>query len=211
MSKCTDQESLYEDIDFCQGQSAPAGIRDYFYAISKRDIVSWPTISRTGKTTLDAIPVYDGDFKLAADKKFVRIALIPDQSQIQSESQGSYGGKSFKNTATLVVPTTREAITGFISEANNDDMVFLVPDRNGKFRMVGSEVFMPELTLAQDSGKAATDTNSTTVTAVSTDIYPAPFYPGKIETNAGDISGADGKPLPADPANPDTGGGQAGA
>ena len=52
--------------------------------------------------------------------------------------------------------------------------------------------FTPELALSQDLGKAATDTNSTTIQAVCDDEYPAPFYPGKIETADGDFSGATG-------------------
>ncbi|MCH4213337.1 MAG: hypothetical protein LKF70_11190 [Prevotella sp.] len=189
---CTDQESLYSDIGFCQGQAAPAGLLNHFYAISKRDIVGYPTISRADKATLASIPAYTGNFTLAADKKWFKVDLIPDQSQLQVESQGSYGSKSFKNTGTFVIPRTTEEVSGFIAEANNDEMIFLVPGRDGKYRMIGSKDFSPELTLAQDSGKAATDTNSTTVTAVATDMYPAPYYPGTIETADGDISGEDG-------------------
>lgn len=108
---------------------------------------------------------------------------------------GTYGSKTFKVTGTAVIPGTEEAATGYISLANNDEMVYLFIQRNGKARMVGSEAFSPELTLSQDLGKAATDTNSTTVQAVASDEYPAPFYPGKIETEDGDISGATGLPI----------------
>ena len=74
-------------------------------------------------------------------------------------------------------------------------MVYLFIQRNGKARMVGSEAFTPELSLSQGTGKATTDANSTTISAVADDEYPAPFYPGKIETEDGDISGATGLPI----------------
>ena len=89
------------------------------------------------------------------------------------------------------MPGTEEEASGYIAEANNDEMVYLVPQRNGKYRVVGSEAFTPELTLAQDSGQAATDTNQTTITAEATDEYPAPFYVGTIETANGDINGSE--------------------
>ena len=100
-------------------------------------------------------------------------------------------------TGTAVAPGTEEEITGYIAEANNDEMVYLFIQRNGKARMVGSEAFTPELTLSQDTGKAATDTNSTTIQAVADDEFPAPFYPGKIETEDGDFSGETGQAIVA--------------
>ena len=70
--------------------------------------------------------------------------------------------------------------------------------------MIGSEAFTPELALSQDSGKAATDTNSTTVSAVADDEYPAPFYPGKIETEDGEISGETGLAITEPVTDPQT-------
>ena len=98
-------------------------------------------------------------------------------------------------TGNAVAPGTEEEISGYIAQANNDEMVYLFVQRNGKARVIGSEAFTPELSLSQDSGKAATDTNSTTIQAVCDDEYPAPFYPGKIETADGDFSGATGLPI----------------
>ena len=188
---CTDQESIYSDIDFCQGKKSLPGIRNHVFGISKRDIVTWPKIDRSTKVSLAEVPVYKGDFVLAADKQWHRLALIPNQGQLQVESQGTYGSKTFKVTATMNMPGTEEEASGYIAEANNDEMVYLVPQRNGKYRVVGSEAFTPELTLAQDSGQAATDTNQTTITAEATDEYPAPFYVGTIETANGDINGSE--------------------
>lgn len=196
MSKCTDKESIYEDIEMCRGKKSLPGVRGYVFGISKRDIVSWPIIGE-GKKTQDAaladVAKYEGDFVLASDKKWHKVGMIPNEGQVQVESQGSYGSKTFKVTATIVVPGTEEEVSGYISEANNDEMVYLVMQRNGKARTVGSEAFTPELSLSQDTGKTATDANSTTISAVVDDEYPAPFYPGKIETADGDVSGETGK------------------
>ena len=203
MSKCTDQESIYSDIVFCRGKKSLPGVRGTVYGISKRDILSWPLIGSQKKTPdadLSTVAVYEGDFVLAGDKKWHVIGMIPNEGQIQDESQGSYGSKSFKNTATIVIPGTEEEVSGYIAEANNDEMVYLVVQRNGKARVIGSEAFTPELSLSQDTGKAATDANSTTVSAVADDEYPAPFYHGKIETEDGDISGETGLKIAAEHA-----------
>jgi hypothetical protein len=195
MTKCTSANSIYGDICFSPGKKSLPGVRGYVYGIAKRDIMTWPTIGTEAPKTLADVAKYAGDFVLATDKKWHKIGLIPNESELQAESQGSFGSKTFKVTGTAVIPGTEEEVSGYIAQANNDEMVYLFIQRNGKARMVGSEAFTPELSLSQATGKATTDANSTTISAVADDEYPAPFYPGKIETEDGDISGATGLPI----------------
>ena len=195
MTKCTSANSIYGDICFSPGKKSLPGVRGYVYGIAKRDIMTWPTIGTEAPKTLADVAKYAGDFVLATDKKWHKIGLIPNESELQVESQGSFGSKTFKVTGTAVIPGTEEEVSGYIAQANNDEMVYLFIQRNGKARMVGSEAFTPELSLSQGTGKATTDANSTTISAVADDEYPAPFYPGKIETEDGDISGATGLPI----------------
>lgn len=195
MTKCTSANSIYGDICFSPDKKSLPGVRGYVYGIAKRDIMTWPTIGTEAPKTLADVAKYAGDFVLATDKKWHKIGLIPNESELQAESQGSFGSKTFKVTGTAVIPGTEEEVSGYIAQANNDEMVYLFIQRNGKARMVGSEAFTPELSLSQGTGKATTDANSTTISAVADDEYPAPFYPGKIETEDGDISGATGLPI----------------
>lgn len=195
MTKCTSANSIYGDICFSPGKKSLPGVRGYVYGIAKRDIMTWPTIGTEDPKTLADVAKYAGNFVLATDKKWHKIGLIPNESELQVESQGSFGSKTFKVTGSAVIPGTEEEVSGYIAQANNDEMVYLFIQRNGKARMVGSEAFTPELSLSQATGKATTDANSTTISAVADDEYPAPFYPGKIETEDGDISGATGLPI----------------
>lgn len=197
MTKCTSANSIYGDICFSPGKKSLPGVRGYVYGIAKRDIITWPTIGTEAPKTLADVAKYAGDFVLATDKKWHKIGLIPNESELQVESQGSFGSKTFKVTGSAVIPGTEEEVSGYIAQANNDEMVYLFIQRNGKARMVGSEAFTPELSLSQATGKATTDANSTTISAVADDEYPAPFYPGKIETEDGDISDATGLPIVA--------------
>lgn len=198
MTKCTSANSIYGDICFSPGKKSLPGVRGYVYGIAKRDIMTWPTIGTEAPKTLADVAKYAGNFVLATDKKWHKIGLIPNESELQVESQGSFGSKTFKVTGSAVIPGTEEEVSGYIAQANNDEMVYLFIQRNGKARMVGSEAFTPELSLSQATGKATTDAYSTTISAVADDEYPAPFYPGKIETEDGDISGATGLPIVAD-------------
>ena len=202
-NRCSEADSLYQDLPFCSGKKSLPGVRGYVFGISKRDILVYPKMP-AAPASLAEKAKYVGDFVLAADKKWHRIGMIPNEGQIQVESQGTYGSKTFKCTGTIVIPGTEEEATGYIAEANNDEMIYLFVQRNGKARMIGSEAFTPELSLSQDSGKAATDTNSTTVSAVADDEYPAPFYPGKIETEDGEISGETGLAITEPVTDPQT-------
>lgn len=184
--------TIYEDIKKCQGKKSYPGVRAFVYSISKSDIVSWPTLPEAPKS-LEEAAKYVGNFILAAEKKWNLIGMVTDEGQLQAESQGTEGSKTFKVTGTILIPGTEEQVTGYIDQANNDSMIYLFVQRNGKARVCGCEEFDATLTLSQDTGKAVTDTNGTTVSVEATDPHPAPFYPGKIETTDGDISGATGK------------------
>lgn len=190
---CTDERDLYADMKFCRGKKSLPGIRAYAYCIKKSNIVKWPTKADSDAADLAGIATLVGNFTLAADKKWNKLELIPDQNEVNSEPVGTYGSKMFTVTGTLVIPGTEEEATGFAAEANNDDLVYLIPERNGKFRLVGNKEFNTTTSAALASGKGSDDTNATTLTITVEDEIPAPFYPGTIETNDGDISGATGE------------------
>ena len=171
MAKCTKNASIYEDLEKCPGQKKLPGIRDYVYSVSKRDIVTYPSVP-DAPASLKEAAVAKGDYLLAADKYFTKVGIVKDDGQLQVENQGTDGCKPFKNTLTFGIPGTEEEATGYIDQMNNDEMIYLFFQRNGKARIIGSEDFSPELSLKQDTGKTATDANTTAVEAVVTDLHP---------------------------------------
>ncbi len=185
-NKCTGFDTIYNDLPVCPGKKSMPGLKLKAYYISKRDLVLLAKLPAAPKTMAEAA-VLDGEFKPAADKKFIFVGLVSNKSNIKTESQGEAGSKTFKNTVELALPGTEEEVTGLIAELNNDDGILVVQTRNGKFRVIGNEDFAINFTLAQDGGTAETDANQTTVTAEVTDYTPAPFYQGKLLTSEGTI------------------------
>ena len=177
--RCADDAALYDDIEFCMGDKSLPGTRNHAYYIPRRDIVTFPRPA-ANPASIDAVAVIPSTsaFGLAADKKWLRIDLVPNESEPECESQGSYGSKTFLNKITLVLPGTGKKVTGLISQLNNDDVVIIVPMADGRCRLFGSPAYQAELSLKQAYGKTATDE------------FAAPFYEGVIETNYGDINGA---------------------
>lgn len=195
MSKCN-QADMYESLTFCPGQESFPGIQGVVYFVPKRSIVSWPKLPSLADLadgdSVERIAKYEGSFVLAADKKWRKMDVVMEESPVSSESQGEIPSKSFVNKATIKLYSAEEDATAFIRMANSDDMVFIVFQKNGKARVVGSKMFTTSVKPKQELGSTATDKAGTTLEIEATDKCPAPFYVGKIEAEDGDIDGATG-------------------
>lgn len=193
MGKCTSAETLYEDIEFCQGKKSLPGIKPVIYGISTRDVAMVPVPERGDD--LKSIAIIKDNITLKNDAKWHKIDLIPDTNSVKCESQGQYGSKTFAVSCTVMMPGTSEEATAYCAEVNNDSMMYLVEQRDHKFRLIGSDVFPAMVAPSQDTGESPTDQNSTTLNITATSEVPAPFYQGEIVTEDGKISGKDGSAI----------------
>lgn len=188
---CTNQ-SIYEGLDWCQGQPVLPGIRSRVYYIPKKDIVSWPKLPKaTGASGqhMANLATYNGNFTLAADKYWRNLDVVDRTSSISSEAQGEQPCITSLNKATFNHPGIKEQVTGFARQANSDDLVYIVFDKEGKARVIGNEMFQTVTKVSQNSGSQPTDEAGTTIEVEVTDVCPAPYYPGNIVTADGTISG----------------------
>lgn len=178
------------------GQTILPGIRRKIYAIAKRNIVKWPTRpDMKDAADMSKLAAYEGNFVLAADCTWLAVDLIPDKGNLECESQGEKPSRTFLNKITVTHPTVEEEATGFAAQANCDELVYLVQQRNGKFRVLGSEMFDTDTKPKQSLGEGVTGESGTQLEISATDFSPAPFYPGDIVTEDGTISGATGLPV----------------
>ncbi len=195
-TKCTNI-GLYESLIYCKGETLLPGVRPRVFSIAKRNIVTWPTLPKVGDveiTKANELASYKGNFVLASDKKWVEIDVLDNTGEITWETQGDKPCRTFLNKFPIHHPRIDESAAAFQRQALSDDMVYLVQQRNGQFRVLGNEMFETDTKPKGSSGKEATsagDMGSQFEIEV-TDVAPAPFYPGEIETADGKISGADG-------------------
>lgn len=188
-TRCADDAALYEDIDFCMGDKSLPGTRNHGYYVPRRDIKTFPRPAGSAATKMEDVAVIKSNIELYADKLWKRFALVPNESEPTADGQGSYGSKTMLNKITLVLPGTGKKATGFISQLNNDDVVFLIPMADGKCRLFGSPLYQAEIAVSQAYGKTATDANTTTVEVSVTDEFAAPFYEGEFTTSEGTFLG----------------------
>ena len=197
-----DATGLYQSLEHCAGKTILPGIRGKVLFIKKSNIVSWPVLPKVeDAANMAAMATYVGNFTLAADKKWLCIDTLSLKSNVTSESQGEKPCLTTLNKASLKHPGTEAEASGFCRQAMADDLVYLVQQRNGKFRVLGCEEFETDTKPSQALGEGLTGEAGTSIDIEAPDLCPAPFYVGKIETADGDISGADGKawvePTPA--------------
>ena len=191
--------ALYESLVHCKGATVLPGLRPHIFYIPKRDIVTFPTPPNTVPSggTMGALATISEDFVLAADAKWKKIDIVSNASNVNAESQGEAPSKTFNNTGVFKYPGNNAEAAAFCRQANADDLVYLWPQRDGQYRVLGNPMFETNTTPAQESGSAETDAGGTTINVAVTDTMPSPFYTGKIETEDGDISGVDGSPIAA--------------
>lgn len=187
---CTDDTNLYADVPFCTGEKSLPGIRPHFYFIRRADVQSLPKPKGTGAASLEEVNVISENIVISSDKAWNRVELVDGESEPTVEQQGSWPNCTFLNKVTLVLPGTGKKATGLISMLNNDDIIALVPQRDGKVRLFGNDSFRCSVKPSQAWGKAVTDANTTTVELEVTDEFPVPFYEGTFKTSAGTYDGA---------------------
>lgn len=186
MAECT-INNIYDDLKFCKGKTVLPGLRPKAYCIPKGQIVKFPTLPDVDAegATMESIGTYEGDFVLAADDVAKRIDILTSASNVTSASQGEKPSKTFQNSCTLKYAGNNAAAVGFSRLANSDDFVYFVQQRDGQWRVIGNESFETNTNPSQDSGMAETDASGTTLEITVTDVCPAPYYVGKLNTSDG--------------------------
>ena len=191
---CTDID-IYADIEHCTGQVNLPGTRNHIYMLKRNQVVKWPAVPTTNVADMEDYAKLTENFGLASEAKWTKLSLVPDANSFTAESQGNWGCKTFNNTVNAVMPGVQAEAAAFFALVHNDDTIFLVPQRDGTYRLFGNEMFQVTVHPKQESGAAAGDSAQTTLEISVTDDRPAPFYEGEIVTTEGKISGKDGKPV----------------
>lgn len=188
--------NLQKSLGWCEGKTALPGIRRRLYYLSKSLILKWPERDKDTAGRLKSANL-KGDFTLAADTKWKYIDVLVNKSGLTSEPQGEQPSQTQLNKLVAVHPGTGAEASAASAYINNDDTAALIQDMEGNWRLLGSELYQGKGTVNQDLGQGPTGTASTTINLEATDLTPAPFYKGKIETEDGDFM-ADGSDIPDD-------------
>lgn len=186
MSKCT---SVLKGMAWPCGKPVYAGIRRRAYVVAADDVVSWPDFTRdsVGRPTT---AVLKGNFGLAEGVKFLPIDHLPEKAEPKADPQGEFPSQTFNNQLTLVHPEVGPEAMAAITPFLNTEVVVLVEDMSGRFRVFGSKNWAAKIAPSVALGQGATGTAATTLAVTATDEVAMPFYEGEIPTADGTINEA---------------------
>ncbi len=204
---CSAVLQFNRSLRFCKGAPLAPGIKPHIYAISKSDITTWPTrpSGTPSEDGLDSVTngyVLSDNFVLAADKAWHRIDLVENVGTLHWETQGGQYSRTFKADFEVRFPDATDPQAAYLQyRAVNDDVVYLVPSRTGKYYLVGNPLYRTETTANATFGEGVdADDNGAAFAVECTDIFPPLHYSGNIVTeNEGTISGATGNPVVVTP------------
>lgn len=200
MKKC---QSIQKSLGWCEGVPTLAGIRGKAFFTAVSNIVKWPTLplDDLGRPTGAAL---QGDFELLADASWKYIEFNPDQSQHTSETANEPPNQLQLNKLVLVHPGVDEDATAAMAYVNNTNNVVVFQDMQGRWRVVGANLYRNKSYASQDNGQGPTGSASTTFNFEAYDYIASPFYTGTLVTEDGEISCApDDEPEEDTPKEPE--------
>lgn len=179
-------KSIYESVEACPGQRNLPGVRRRLYYIPKAEIAAWPTLPNvdTANVQMKDLAAYTGDFTLQGEKYFKFIDLKDEASNVTFEPVGEDGSKLYNNQANAIVSGMPDEIKGLARQALNDDLVYVYQQRDGKFCVLGNEMFKTHTSPSGDTAAEATGAVTTTFAIQVYDECPVPTYKGKLMLSA---------------------------
>lgn len=179
-------KSIYESVEACPGQRNLPGVRRRLYYIPKAEIAAWPTLPNvdTANIQMKDLAAYTGDFTLQGEKYFKFIDLKDEASNVTFEPVGEDGSKLSNNQANAIVSGMPDEIKGLARQALNDDLVYVYQQRDGKFCVLGNEMFKTHTSPSGDTAAEATGAVTTTFAIQVYDECPVPTYKGKLMLSA---------------------------
>jgi hypothetical protein len=179
-------KTVFESIEACPGKTILPGIRRRIYFIPKAHIARFPKLKNPGDTgvAMGDLAVYDGDFTLVEGKYFQFMDLKDEASNVTFETVGENGSHLVNNVANAIIAGMEDDVKGFARQVLNTDMVYVYQQRDGKFCVIGNEMFETHTAPAGDTGAEATAATQTTFAINCNDECPVPTYTGKLPISA---------------------------
>lgn len=169
----------YGDLDWADGSNNDGGLANYVYYAPLSHVNTFPTVPASPTTNADVVTIAD-DFVMETGKKFLKVYCTRDMGELTSKMVGETDSKSYENKVDLFIPGNEAEIAAFLEKIKNTNAVWLVPDREGKVRVLGSENLPAKIEVGETtSGKKAGDARGTKMTISSVGRI-APFYTGDI-------------------------------
>ncbi len=130
------------------------GIAQTVYFGLHSDVLTWPTKPTMAVEELEDLGELTGNLEMKPGKRLFSMYITDDTGELQMETVGEKDGKSFVMHLRLFHPGLLQKILGFRNATKNENMVFVVPDNNGQYFLLGDAI--RPATLESDGDGAGT-------------------------------------------------------
>lgn len=153
------------DILYPQGRYNPAGLTRVLFAFTE-DIATFPVMPDTETaTTFAELVEITTPITMVTGKKFNELYCTLEEGELKSKQVGPRDGKGKENELEISFPGNEAEFLGFEAQCANRTLVFLVLEKNGKWRVLGSDIDPAYLEVSDNtSGKKIADGRSTKLT-----------------------------------------------
>lgn len=170
-----------KEIKKTPGIANMPGLGRIHYYTYLNDVLSIPKpLGFDLATSLEEMSVISSSIEMKPGKYMHPIYCTAETGGLKGESQGERDCKSVKRTATIHFPQLTAEVMGLSAAIINSDMLVLVKDRDGRFRMLGSEDYPAEIAPSDDTGTSSTDKKGIDFVISDVGAGPAPIYEGDI-------------------------------
>lgn len=171
-----------ENILWPDGQENMGSLRRLAYYARLSDIDSLPAVPDLDDATsfADAVTL-DGNITFNSGAGWHKFYCTQDTGMLEDTIVGERDGKSYHSKIKLFHPGKRSELLGWQRVFANTDMVWLVQDAEGQYRVIGSDAFPAEVETAVNSiPETAEGRSGLTVEIGCASRGPAPIYSGVI-------------------------------
>lgn len=183
MANCFDDVPL-EDLTLCVNDEIAAGTSETeVYAAVSEHIDNFPSLPALGTsaTPLENLAKITADITFTGTKGFFKLQAQTETGEVKDELVGNKGNKKVKSMYDFFLTGTSPRNSGFIRQYKNMPMIFVVKEKTGRLRVIGSKdipVYMDEG--AGTTGKGPEDDSGWQLSVSATSGSPAPVYEGNL-------------------------------
>jgi hypothetical protein len=167
-----------QSITHPTGKYNPAGMTKVYWCLAS-EIATFPVLDlpETVGADYSSLVTYDAAITMKSTKLFRELYCTVEEGEIKSTVVGSRDGKGKENSLEISFPGNDAAYLGFEAIALNEQFVFIVKEKNGVLRVLGS-LEDPAYLDSGDatSGKKIADSRKNVLTFKGSGATAAPIY-----------------------------------
>ena len=180
------------DTTHTDGSDNTPGVQRVILFARLSDIATLPVPildDSTGSGSFSDLVTITGNIIMLPNKNFYQLYCTLETAKLDCKAQGSLDCMSYLNELSLFHPGQSAQLLGLLTWAKNSDLIILVPESDGQFRLLGRAGYPAKLSAGDSTtGATGTDKRGATATFKSIDKRPCAIFTGKVAVS-GSFSG----------------------